>query len=309
MRAENVRQHLERCVLLVGSGRDVVGHADGAHITHAAKGDEALAVLRGFFCPCVVELAGRTGNGAKMLRDQRETFGFVKFAGDDQHDVVRLIKLFVERLQIFDRHALDIAAVADGGLAVIVPFVSSGLDALVENTLGGIFAALEFIAHHGHFRIKVGLPDETVHQPVGFERNGEFQVFVRGGKGLEIVHAVHRGAPIKLRAVILQGLGHVGIPGRAFEDHMLEQVRHAGLSVTFVARTDQHGEVDGDLRLGVVREEQRAKTVVELVFGDALHGGHLARRGRFSSHQVASNEGSGRERKRDGPTGRRREAV
>ena len=68
-----------------------------------------------------------------MLRDQRKRFGFVKFAGDDQHDVVRLIILFVEGLKILDGHAFDVAAVADGGLAVIVPFVGGGFDSFIEH--------------------------------------------------------------------------------------------------------------------------------------------------------------------------------
>src|SRR5688572_21655017 len=97
--------------------------------------------------------------------------------------------------------------------------------------------------------------------------------------------------------------------GRAFEDQMLEQVRHASLAVSFVARTDQHGEVDGHLRLRVVREEQRAQTVVELVFGDALYGGNFSWRRWFSRQQVTSEQRSGRKRKRDGARGRTGEAL
>ena len=43
---------------------------------------------------------------------------------------------------------------------------------------------------------------------------------------------------------------------RPLEDHVLQQVGHAGLAVAFVPRTDQHGQVDRDGRLRRVGIQQ-----------------------------------------------------
>ena len=66
--------------------------------------------------------------------------------------------------------------------------------------------------------------------------------------------------------------------GRALEDHVLEQVRHARLAVAFLPRADQHGHVHGHFGLRVVGKEQHAQAVVELVFGDAFDRGDFLRR-------------------------------
>ena len=82
--------------------------------------------------------------------------------------------------------------------------------------------------------------------------------------------------PLKLAPWSLQGLGDVGVRGRALEEHVLEQVGHAGLAVAFVARADEDGHVDGDVGRGGVGEEQDAQAVVEAVFGDAFNRGDLS---------------------------------
>ena len=83
---------------------------------------------------------------------------------------------------------------------------------------------------------------------------------------------------MNVRAVVAERLGDVRMPRRALEDHVLQQMRHAGLAVTLLPRADQHGHVDRHLGLRLVGKEQRAQAVVELVFGDALDRRHLLRR-------------------------------
>ena len=46
------------------------------------------------------------------------------------------------------------------------------------------------------------------------------------------------------------------VGGRPLEDHVLEQVGHAGLAVALVPRADEDGQVDGDLGAGRVGKEQ-----------------------------------------------------
>src|SRR5581483_3397494 len=103
--------------------------------------------------------------------------------------------------------------------------------------------------------------------------DGELKVCVTGGKRLEIVDAIARRAAIKLGAVVLQFLGDFRVARRALEDHVLEQMRHAGFAVTFLPRTDQHGKIYRDLGLRVVRKEQDAEAIIELVFADAFDSG------------------------------------
>ena len=59
------------------------------------------------------------------------------------------------------------------------------------------------------------------------------------------------------------------------EQHVLQQVRHAGFAVALVARAHQVGHVDRDLRLGGIGEQQDVQAVRQGVLGDALHGGDL----------------------------------
>ena len=100
---------------------------------------------------------------------------------------------------------------------------------------------------------------------------------------------------MKLAPWSLQGLGHVRERRRALEDHVFEQVGHAGLAVALVPGADEDGQVDGDVRLRGVGEEQDAQAVVELVFGDAFDGGDLDGVGGRGGveHQQCSERGRG----------------
>ena len=271
------------------AGRDVVSDADHADVPDAPQRHQPLAVLWRLLGPGGLQLARRAGQAAEVLRDQGQRLGLVELARHDQHDVVRLVVLLVERLKVLDRHALDVAAVADRGLAVVVPVVGHRFNSLHQHARRRVLASLEFVAHHGHLRIQVLLLDEAVHHAVGLEVNGELQVLVRGRQGLEIVHPIQRGAAIERRAVVLEGLRHVGVIRRALEDHVLQQMRHARLAVTFLTRADQHGQVDRDLRLRVVREKQDTQAVLELVFGDALNAGDLLGRRGISGEAAPGN--------------------
>src|SRR5437868_4751810 len=50
---------------------------------------------------------------------------------------------------------------------------------------------------------------------------------------------------------------------------------HAGLAVTFEPRTDEVGDVDGDLGIGGIREQQHVQAVRVRVLGDAFDRGDL----------------------------------
>src|ERR1041384_84259 len=93
--------------------RNVISQAYGGNIADAPQNHGPFTVLRRLFGVGAVELAGGGGGHSEMFLNEIERFGFFELAGDDQDDVVRLIELLVKRLQILNRNALDIAAVAD----------------------------------------------------------------------------------------------------------------------------------------------------------------------------------------------------
>lgn len=72
--------------------------------------------------------------------------------------------------------------------------------------------------------------------------------------------------------MIAERLGHVRVVGRPLEQHVFEQVGHAGLAVSFVAGPDKDGQVDRHFRLGGIGKEEDAEAVVEFELGDPLDG-------------------------------------
>ena len=237
----------------------MIGHADRADRADAAQRDRAFAVLRRLLGVGGVELARRLGDRAEVFFDEGEGLRLLELAGHDQHDVIGLIILLVKGLQVLDRHALDVGAVADGGLAVVVPFVGGGVDPLVEDRAGVVLAAFELVADDGHFREQIFALDEAVDEPIGFEGDAEFEVLVGGGHGLEVVGAVDVGGAVEAGPVIAQRLRDLRVVGRALEDHVFEQVGHAGFAVAFVAAADEHGHVDGDGRPRRFGKEQHPR--------------------------------------------------
>ena len=259
------------------AGRHVIGQFNRADVADPSQDHLAFAVLGRLLSPGVLQLPGGPRDRAKILLEPAQRFGFVELSCHNQHDIVGLVKLLVKRAQVFHRHTLDVAPVANGWLAVVVPVVGGGGEPLAEHAGRRVFAAFEFVAHHGHLGVKVLLFDGAVDHPVRFKLQSELEVFVCRSQRLKIVHPVAGGAAVELRAVFLQFFRHVRMLGRAFEHHVLQQVGHACLAVAFLAGTDQHRHVDRDLRLRAVREEQHPQAIVELVLSDALNGGDFSR--------------------------------
>ena len=137
---EDVAQDLHRGELGMRGGRDVIEQADQPDVADPAQRDESLAVLRRLLGVGLRELAVGLGQRAKVFRDVFKCFLFVELAGDDEHGVVGLVEFLVEGPQVVDRHALDVGAVADGRLAVVVPLVGDGHHPLRQHALGRVLA-------------------------------------------------------------------------------------------------------------------------------------------------------------------------
>jgi hypothetical protein len=56
---------------------------------------------------------------------------------------------------------------------------------------------------------------------------------------------------------------------------VLQKVRHTGLTVAFVPRTDQIDYIYGDFGFGVVGKKQNVEAVRKSILRDSLNGGYL----------------------------------
>src|SRR6266568_337582 len=92
-------------------------------------------------------------------------------------------------------------------------------------------------------------------------------------EGLEVIGPVVRGAAVVARSALLEVRLDVRKAPRAAEHQVLEEMRHSGLAVAFVARADEIGDVDGDRIDRAVGDEQDLQSVREAVLGDAFDRG------------------------------------
>jgi hypothetical protein len=205
--------------------------------------------------------------------DARQHVGGVDAARDDQGGVVRLVPLAVERLQLVDRHALHVAARADGGVAIVVPQEGGGTDALEQHAAGIVLAGLQLVADHGHLAVEVLLRNVRMDHAVGFHLQHPLQGVGVGRERGEVVGAVQPGGGVEVDAALLHLAADVGLRGRALEQQVLQQVRHAGLAVVLVHRADVVDQVHRHGGLGGIREQQHAQAIGQRVLADALDAG------------------------------------
>ena len=102
---------------------------------------------------------------------------------------------------------------------------------------------------------------QTLHA-IGFEEKGEIELV--GGKNLEVVGAVFVGGAVHVAAVIENEqdvFTRANILG-AFEHHMFKEVREAGATLAFVARTDVVGDGNCYYRCGMIFNSDHAQAVL-----------------------------------------------
>ena len=122
-----------------------------------------------------------------------------------------------------------------GEFAVVVPGVRGLQRALHQHAFGAVLAHFEFVAHHRHFFVEQRLLDLAVDHAVGFQLERELKVLVGGVERLEVIGAVPGGGAVHVGAVILEFLFHI-LAGLSLEEHhVLQQVRHTGFAVAFLA--------------------------------------------------------------------------
>ncbi len=271
-------QDVDRGVIGMGSGRQVVERADDLHVADAAQGHATLAVLHRLGGVGGRQFALRPGNPAEMALDEAQRRRLVESAAHQQHGVVRLIVAAIESLQALDRHVFDVGARADDGAAVVVPQIGGRGHALAQHGIGAVLARFKLVAHHRHLAVEVFPGHPGIDHAVGFQTERPVELLLVGGKGFEIIGAVERSRAVEAGTVALELVLDLRMPGRALEQHVLEQVRHAGFAVALVARADQVGNIDGDGVLRGVGKEQDLEPVRQPVLGNALDRGDFADR-------------------------------
>jgi len=276
---------------------DVVHRGHQRRAARAAQGHGAFAVLRGLDGVFGRKLAVGPGQLAQRFLDIGQRRLRVEFAGHDQHRVIGLVVLVIEGAQLGDVDVFHVGAGADGVLAVAVPLERRGLHLLHQDAEGAVFAAFHFIADHGHFRIQVFLGDQGIDHGVGLPAEVPLEGVGIGGEAGEIVGAVAGGRAVGLQAAAREFAHGVAGGGRALEQHVFQQVRHARLAVVFVARAHQVGHVDGGGGLGFVGNQQHPQAVGQAVFGDAFDRGGLRDAGRQAGGSGLEGQEGGKQQR------------
>ena len=106
-----------------------------------------------------------------------------------------------------------------------MPGIRGGGDAFAQEIRGAVLAGLELVSHHRHLGIEVRLGDEGVEHAVGFEIERPGEIGLARGEGLEIVGAVEGGGAVPACTAHLELVLDIAMPGCAFEQQVLEQVR------------------------------------------------------------------------------------
>ena len=211
----------------------------------------------------------------KVFFNQTECLFFFEIASNHKHDVVDAVIFLVKTLKLINWNSFDICSVANGGLAIIVPIVSSGKHALTKDSNGIIFATLELISYNGHFRKQIFSADKTVEQTVCFESDCKFKIVAFTGERFEVVGTIHPSGTIHDCSTILQCLGNIWVKFRTFKNHVLKKVSHTAFAITFVPRADKNGCINSDFRCGRIRVKKNLQPISHFVFGDIFNGSYF----------------------------------
>ena len=125
-----------------------------------------------------------------------------------------------------------------------------------------VFAGFHFIANDRHFSVEVFLEHGHVDHAVRLKLERPTQIVVTGVESLEVHGLVVRSGAVEIAgAAVCELLEKLAAGRGCFEDHVFQQVSHAGFTIPLVARADHVDHVHGDFRLGIVREQQHMQAV------------------------------------------------
>ena len=148
--------------------------------------------------------------------------------------------------------------------------VGGGHELVVEHRAGPVLVGLHLVDDDRALALELAGIDADVLHRVGQPGQHPVARGVAGVELAEVVGAVIPGGAVPVDAAPGQLLLGIRDLLGALEEHVLQQVRHAGFARPFVARSHLVDQVDGHGGLGLVRAQQHGQAVGELVLGDAV---------------------------------------
>ena len=249
----------------------VAGHHEW-YAPGATDDDFTFALLGGVEGPGLGDGGGGARDGAEVLLDGGQGAVHVELAGDDQDGVVGPVVALVEGLQVVGVDGIHVGQGADDGAGVRVEAVGGGHQLLVEDGGGAVLAGFHFVDDDGALALELAGVDLDVVHGVGQPAEHPVTGFVAGVELAEVVGAVVPGGAVPFDAEAGEFLFGIGNGFGALEQHVFEQVGHAGLAGAFVAGAHLVDQVDGHGGFGFVWPQQDGEAVGELVLADAIDG-------------------------------------
>ena len=223
------------------------------------------------------------GIGPKYLSISSSAFGLVELAGHDQHRVVGLVELDVKlpsaarsapvrcrcgcRSSPCRSCAIRRPWPAAAGRAASPALFSPRSNSLRTTVISEIRSS----------RLTLLLISRSASSA-----RPNSQIVVGGRHRLVIVGAIDPGGAVVLGPALLQGFGNLGVGRRSLEQHVLQQVGHAGFAVALVPRADEDRQIDRDGRFGVVGANEHLQPVVQAILAEAFDRRDLGGRRRLS---------------------------
>ena len=242
------------------------------HTTRAAHHHFALALLGGVQGVGLDDGRFRARDAAECFLHGGQRAVHVELAGDDQHRVVGAVVAPVEVLQVVGRDSVKVGESTDDGTAVGMEAVGGGHELVVEHRAGPVLVGFHLVDDDRALALELAGIDADVLHRVGQPGQHPVARGVAGVELAEVVGAVIPGGAVPVDAAPGQLLLGIGNLLGTLEEHVLQQVRHAGFARPFVARSHLVDQVDGHGGLGFVRTQQHGQAVGELVLGDAVDG-------------------------------------
>ena len=277
----------------VGGRRRVVAQGGRGRAAAAADRHAALAVLHRVDGVETRPRLARLGQRAEGLLDPGQGLCRLELAGDDECGVVGLVVQLVEGLEALDVDVFHVGARADGALAVVVPLEHGGPQAFPGDGAGVVLAHLHLVAHHAELGGQVLARDVGVDHRVGLPAQVPLQGVGVGAEAGEVIGAVEPGGAVGVQPALAELAPGRRVLGRALEEQVLEQVRHAGLAVVLVLGADAVGDVDRGAGLAGVGRQQHLQAVGQPVLVDAFDAAQRLQR--FHRRLRAGRAGQGQE--------------
>ena len=127
------------------------------------------------------------------------------------------------------------------------------------------YAQPAFFLHRVALVVQVRLVHRQRTHAVGFQEQAEIELI--GREGFEIIRAILRGGAVHVAAVVFHQDHVLALADvrRAFEHHVLEQVREAGMARPLVVRADVIGNGNPVSGRGMIHGHYDAEPVIQLV--------------------------------------------